>query len=149
MTKSISEILKQANDIESVNERIEFLKANNSNALQTILTICFDESVESLLPKGAPPYKQFKGTEAKGALYPPKNLNKLKIFFKGNDYDDIKQSKRENLFIGFLESLDAEDAELIIAIKDKEIPYRKISKSFIMKAFPDIVRKNESLDANV
>jgi len=149
LTKSISEILKEANDIESVADRIEFLHKNNSNGLQTILAICFNDEVKSLLPKGAPPYKSFRGTESKGMLYSTQHLNKLKIFFEGNGYDTIKQAKREALFIGFLETLDSADAELIVSIKDKDMPYRKISKSFIEKAFPDIARKNVSSDANV
>lgn len=149
MTKSISEILKAANEIEGVADRVAFLQKNNSNGLQTILTICYDDSVESLLPQGEPPYTAHKGTDSKGMLYSTQHLNKLKIFFKGNGYDQVKPIRREALFIAFLESLDKEDAALIVAIKDKTMPYRKISKSFVEKAFPDIARKNVLSDANV
>jgi hypothetical protein len=40
------------------------------------------------------------------------------------------------LFIEFLESLDPDDAELIIGMKDKKLPFRGLTKKTVCEAFP-------------
>ena len=43
--------------------------------------------------------------------------------------------KREQMFVGLLESVDAEDAAMVIRMKDRQI---KIRVSAIRKAFPKL-----------
>jgi hypothetical protein len=45
--------------------------------------------------------------------------------------------RREQLFIQLLEALDPDDAELIIAMKDKSSPYKNLTKKLVMETFPD------------
>ena len=49
---------------------------------------------------------------------------------------DAKQMRREQLFIRILESVEPEDAELIIQMKDREI--KGVSKNVVAKAFPEL-----------
>ena len=46
--------------------------------------------------------------------------------------------KREMLFIEFIESLDPDDAKLILSIKNKKMPWKAISKHVAKKAFPEL-----------
>jgi hypothetical protein len=50
----------------------------------------------------------------------------------------LKPLRREALFIEFLESIDPEDADLINTIKDKKLPYPKLTRELILKTFPGI-----------
>lgn len=139
MSKSLFEIIDETNKIKDLQARINFLHAHNSNALQTILKIGFDSTIESLLPEGAPPYTPCEKLEAQGMLATPRTLRQLRIFFKNNGYDHLSASKRENIFIGILEGLDPKDAELLIAAKDKKFAFRFVNRAFIIKCFPTLL----------
>jgi len=43
------------------------------------------------------------------------------------------------MFIELLETVDAEEAELIIAAKDKKSPYKNITKKLVQEAFPGLL----------
>ena len=60
------------------------------------------------------------------------------MFVEGKDYDNIKPIKREMLFIEFIESLDPDDAKLILSIKNKKMPWKNISRHVAKKAFPEL-----------
>jgi len=44
--------------------------------------------------------------------------------------------KREVQFVNFLESLDPDDAKLVISIKDKTMPYKGITRKLFEEAWP-------------
>ena len=50
---------------------------------------------------------------------------------------NMTSMRREQLFIQLLEALDPDDAELIIAMKDKSSPYKNLTKKLVMETFPD------------
>jgi hypothetical protein len=60
------------------------------------------------------------------------------MFVSGKDYDNVKPMKREMLFIEFIESLDPDDAKLVLSIKNKKMPWKAISKHVAKKAFPNL-----------
>ena len=49
---------------------------------------------------------------------------------------NIPMIKRENLFIQILSSIQPEDAELLLQVKNREI--KGVSKSVVVKAFPEL-----------
>lgn len=59
-------------------------------------------------------------------------------FIEGGN-PNLKQVRREYLFVQFLENLDKDDAELILAVKDKKIPYKGITKKFIEEVYPGLL----------
>ena len=63
---------------------------------------------------------------------------KLHIFVESVEYHSLRQLKREQLFIEFLESLDPDDAKLINSIKKKKMPYKGITKALVQDAFPKL-----------
>ena len=63
---------------------------------------------------------------------------KLHIFVKSVEYKDLRPAKREELFLQFLEELDPEDADLLLAIKDRKMPYKGVTKALIKDAFPNL-----------
>jgi len=141
--KMISEILEGASKEDSQVSRGQYLKDKYTVALVTILKGGFDDSVVWNLPEGTPPYR--KDDAPKG--YEMSNLyNKQKMFkhfVKGSPSGDkMTDVKRETLFIGLLESLHADEAELVIAMKDKKLTgrYKGITLKLVQDTFPDLIK---------
>jgi hypothetical protein len=53
----------------------------------------------------------------------------------------MKPLKREGLFLNLLESLNPEEAELLIAAKDKKMKSKGITKRLVNDTFPGLLVK--------
>ena len=60
-------------------------------------------------------------------------------FVKGGA-DKLPSLKRESMFVQLLEGLSAEEAELLVLVKDKKLTskYKRITRSTVAEAFPNI-----------
>jgi len=68
-----------------------------------------------------------------------KDCEKLRYFIKGF-HDNLKQAKREAMFVEFLERLAPKDAELLCMIKDKKkLP--GITLQHVTEALPGLIRE--------
>ena len=47
--------------------------------------------------------------------------------------------KRESLFLNLLDTLHVEEAELLIAAKDKKMKYKGITKKLVKDTFPNLI----------
>jgi hypothetical protein len=112
-TLSLSEIVNKTTSLPTREEKIDFLKKNNSQSLRTIMSVMFDkENFKWNIPSDSvPPYKPSPHVESQGMLY--RQTRKLRYFIKGYDGDRLNQYRREFLFIELLESIDKEDAKLM------------------------------------
>jgi hypothetical protein len=139
--KLISEVLTEAGTLSKREERIKFLQMNKSPGLTDILRINYDESIVPALPAGAPSFR--KDDAPKGYEYTILNkaYTQFKYFFKGPIANGMKPLKREGLFLNLLESLNPEEAELLIAAKDKKMKYKGITKKLVCDAFPNLIVK--------
>lgn len=133
----ISEILEKTSKSKKKKEdKIQFLRNNNSDALRLVLQYALHPNVHSALPEGPAPYTPSElSDENDGMLY--KAARELYLFCKGGN-DALPALRRETLFVQFLESLHPEDAKLIVAAKDKTLPYKGLPKSLFEEAFPGI-----------
>jgi len=138
MRLGIAEILKLVNQAPSREEKIEILKINDSAVLKTILKYALDPKIEWELPKGKVPYEPNPYVDQQGNLYT--EARRLYLFVKGG-HPTLKQMKREILFIQFLEGLDAEDAKVIVAAKDKKLPVKGLTVKLVNKAFPGLIEE--------
>lgn len=137
MKKGIADMLRAAVAKKTKQEKQNALKEVVSYAPQamTILKYMFKDSIVFVLPEGSPPYKKAeKREDLQTALYA--ELRKLKNFMKG-ELPNMTAIRREQLFIQLLEALDPDDAELIIAMKDKTSPYKNLTKKLVMETFQD------------
>lgn len=148
MRLGISEILSQADKLSTDQERIDFLRANYSVPLATVLKNIFDTTVVFLLPEGAPPFKPnpYPGQELR--LYAENR--RLYIFIEGQS-PNISRVRREQLFIEILEAVCPEDAQLLISMKDKKTPFSSITGELVNEAFPGLIinLKEELNEASV
>lgn len=134
MLLSISEIINKACTLKKDEEKIEWLRKNESIPLRTVLKFTYDtERVHFLLPNTPPPWKKNGYTGVEGMLY--KETRRFGIFVKGGGYDDMSQTKREQLFISLLEDVDDNDAELLVKMIQQK-PLKGLPKKIVVEAFP-------------
>lgn len=136
MVKSISEILKEVSEAKK-EKKVEVLRNNDSQPLRSVLAHALDPYITWMLPEGAPPYKPSEALDQHNRLY--QEARKFYIFC--DPALNLPKVKREMLFIEFLESIDPDDAKLMIAVKDKKIPFKGINAKLINEAFPGLIRE--------
>ena len=141
MKLSIAEIITKATSLKSVDEKVDWLQKNDSLALKMVLQATYDKKrVEWLLPNVAPPWKKNEyEDEAKPLLQ--RDARRLKIFIKGGGYDEMKQMKREELFIQFLQDIDNEDADILAHHSIQQKPFKGLTIKTINKAFPGLIQE--------
>jgi hypothetical protein len=134
----VSEIIQRVSNAKTRDEKIHILRHYDSPALRSVLIWNFDSRVESALPEGEVPYNKNDapiGTEHTKLIH---EWRKFNYFVKG--VSDIKQTKRETMFIQMLEALHESEAELMCLLKDKQLHKRyKLTKVVVQEAFPDII----------
>lgn len=136
MKLGISEILRMANDAQDEHARLHILRMNDSPTLRNMLNLALNKNVVWQLPDGIPPYKPNDLVDQQHRLYT--EMRKMYLFIEGGS-PNLKQLRRETLFIELLESLDPEDAKLVLAAKDKNFPYSNITIELINTAFPGLI----------
>ena len=132
----LHEILTKVNNAKDKSKKIAVLKENDSVPLRQVLKGAFDPNIKWDLPEGTPPYKENDapaGTEHT-TLYT--EARKLWHFVEGAD-KNITKSKKEMMFIQMLEGLHADDAKLMIAVKEKELNtvYKGLTDAVVKEAF--------------
>ena len=130
------EILTKVNNAKDKPAKIAVLRKHDSVPLRQVLKGAFDPSIEWDLPEGTPPFKRNDapaGTEHT-TLYT--EARRLWHFVKGAD-DNLKQSKKEMMFIQLLEGLQEDDADLMIAVKEKSLNkrYKGLTDAVVKEAF--------------
>ena len=60
---------------------------------------------------------------------------RLSIFVKGLGYDDMDQSKRENIFIQILEAIDPDDSKIFLAATQKKFRIKGLTIPQLNKIF--------------
>ena len=135
----LSEILRKVSNAKTKAEKIKILQKHNSTALRQILIINFDDSVVSMLPEGDVPYTPNEAPVGTDHTRLEHEFKGLYRFFKGGA-DKLPGMKRESMFVQLLEGLHADEAELIVLVKDGKMntKYKRITKAVISEAFPSI-----------
>ena len=138
MILSVYEILANCDKLETEQERVDNLLKNNSNALRTMLQGAFDSRIVWLVPEGAPTYNENDLPDQEGRLHA--KARELYLFVKGSP--DLPPLKRETLFVQMLESLDKNDAKLLLCVKEKRMPpeFTNITPSLVNLAFPGLIK---------
>jgi hypothetical protein len=133
---SIAEIVKTASNFKSKKEKVEFLQKHDTLPLRTVLRLIYDKNIEFLLPEAPPPWKKNSLPDTDTMLY--REARRLRIFVRGGGYEDLKQVKRESLFISLLEDINNDDAELLANNMLSHTPVKGLTKETVEAAFPTI-----------
>ena len=134
----ISEVLRKANNAKTKEEKRKILLENNTQVLRSLFIWNYDDSIVSLLPEGEVPYVRNPAPEGTDHLLLENEGKKLFHFVKGGS--SISQAKREQIFLGILEQLHPDEAEVLCLVKDKALQkkYTRISKALVEETFPQI-----------
>ena len=135
MQPGVSEILDKVSKLKKESDKIEVLKMSQCPALLTVLQGAFDSRIKWLLPEGVPPYRPNPAPETHNVLH--SEMRKMYLFVDGGN-PNLKQIKREALFIEMLESVHHEDAKVLLNIKEKKTPAKGLTKEMVNKAFPGL-----------
>lgn len=136
MKKTIYSILKECSEGKSPKERVERLQQYASNAaLLLVLKYAFDPNLKFLLPEGDPPYKPCEFLDQEGRLYA--EAKKLYLYVEGGN-PNLTKFKRESLFIQLIESIDKNDAILLLSVKDKKLPFKTLTSAIVKQAYPNL-----------
>ena len=137
MTELVHEIIDAANAKKTIKERIEFLsdpKISKRDIIRRLVFMSYNKSVEILLPSTAPPFKPSE--QPKGMNTPiDSESRRLSIFVKGLGYDNMDQSKRENIFIQILEAIDPDDGKLLLLATQKKFRIKGLTIPQLNKIF--------------
>lgn len=135
MVVGMAEFLERVGKQKRTQEKVDLLRANDTFALRVILQAAYDPKVKFLLPSGAPPYKKNDLPDQENILH--KEASFIRYFVDGF-YPDLKQNKREAMFVQFLERLAPADAELLCSVKDKK-PIKGITIGHVREALPGLI----------
>ena len=135
-TISLAEVINTACKLKSKDEKIAWLQKHNSKPLRNIIKIMYDKSLQLNIPNTAPPYTASEMPDSHGMLY--RESRKLKYFVKGFDGDNIHPIRREALFIQMLETVDKDDAELLIKMIAQK-PLKGLTANVIVEALGDFI----------
>jgi hypothetical protein len=136
MQIGLYEFLFKVSKLKKTQEKVDAIKFNDSLPLRIILQGAFDPSVEWELPEGEPPYKPNDLVDQEHVLI--KDIEKLRYFIKGF-YPTLNQAKRESMFVELLERVAPDDAKLLIAIKDKKMPFPGITIQHVKEGLPGLI----------
>ena len=135
----VYEILCQANIVaeESPDLAVQGLQVFNerNGAIKPVLQWAFDVNINSTLPEGKTPYGQ---NDAPATDLTETSLRFEHKVFKYFVTEQIPVVKREHMWIGLLEGIPKEEAELIDLVKDGKWPFKNITKEIAKKAFSEI-----------
>ena len=137
----VAEFFENVSKLKKKEDKIAALQHNDSYIIRTILQGTFDPRIKWALPEGVPPFKVNDLVDQENVLI--KDARKL-VYFIEDGAPGLKQLKRETLFIEFLESLAPADAKLVIAMKDKKLPWKGITLELINEAFPGFIPVEET-----
>jgi len=141
MRKTFYEIFTEVEKCKTKKEKIAKLREHSSAAMKAVLGHTYDPNVKWLLPEGDPPYKPAAdGVDVQGQFV--SELRKLYLFVEGNTdtQRNLKQVKRETLFIEMLENIDPGDAKVLLGMKDRKLPFKGITRKLVAEAFPNLAK---------
>lgn len=138
MIQGIADILAKVDSLKTKKERVEELTKHKDNLpMKVMLDLAFNPKVKFLLPETDPPYKpNDKEADAQNVLM--YGYKKMTYFLDTPAGNGLRPHKREMLFIEMLESMDPDDAVLLLHVKNKKLPYKNITKDVVAQSFPGI-----------
>ncbi len=129
----IPDILAHASTLKSKKDKIAYLKTWTENpVLKNVIRMAYNDEVQFSIPSGSPPYSPAEAPRSN--LY--KENPKIGYLLEGSR---VQQLKKEVIFVKMLESLRPDEASLLIAVKDKTMPYDGLTWEIFNEAFPDVL----------
>ena len=134
------EILEAASKLKTKKDKIEMLQTLGQRAdFMYILRGAYSPNIEWLVPDGElPPGTSFNAAPsidtADDRLI--RAYRQFQYLVKGGP--EMRQSKREDIYLNMIRSLHIDEAKLLMSIVGKRMPYKGITKALVAEAFPTV-----------
>jgi len=134
----MNEILELVSEQKTDAKKVSLLKEYECDILKSLFIWNFDDSVISLLPVGNVPYKPNESPLGTDHSSLRREQRSLYNFVKGGN-DQLSTIRRETIFIQMLEGLHPKEADIVIAVKDKNLEdMYDVPFEVVEEAYPDI-----------
>ena len=135
-TPLFSEVLQKVGKLKTKKQKVDFLRQNNTDALRMVVKSSFDPKIIWQLPAGAVPFSPNDAPEGTEHTILAAEARKLRNFIQGGN-NALNQNKREMMFVQMLEGLHRDEANLLVAAKDKLLhkTYKGLSSAVVKEAF--------------
>ena len=132
----ISEILDKVSKAKTKQEKVNILRENDHQSLRMVIKSSFDSNIEWQLPEGDVPYTRNEAPEGTEHTILASEAKKLYHYIAGGN-PQLTQNKREMMFVQLLEGLHPDEADLLVAAKDKALhrKYKGLSANVVKTAF--------------
>ena len=144
---SVAEIFSEASKLKVKKDKVEFLsKYSNRKDLEHIVKGAYHPAVVWLVPPGPLP----EGVEFSDV--PAVDLaddrlirawRQFKYLVKGGP--NTPQAKREDIYLNILRAVHKSEAELLISVVGKKLPYKGMTRTLMLEVFPDWLPKSNEL----
>lgn len=137
------ELFVEVEKMPSFHDKVLHLQTHQSFAVRTILQCNFSPIIRLELPDGAPPFVRDtlpQGNSMARIERSIKVLWKIAIYY-GPPSPTMNRIQKEAMFIQLLESINEKDADVILAMKEKELTrmFPSIDETLVKAAFPDLL----------
>ena len=136
---SVAEIFSEASKLKAKKDKIEFLsRYRNRKDLELIVKGAYHPAIVWLVPPGPLP----EGVEFSDV--PAVDLaddrlirawRQFKYLVKGGP--NTPQAKREDIYLNILRTVHRSEAELLMSVVGKKIPYKGLTRALMLETFPD------------
>ena len=144
---TVHEIFTKINNAKDKPQKIDILRSFDNQAMRTLLKAAFDPKIKFDLPEGNPPFIRNEAPAGTEHTSLASEAKKLYHFVVGGN-NEITKLKKETMFIQMLEGLHEQDAEVLMAIKNKNLnnAYKGLTANLVKETFnwnDDFVRINK------
>ena len=131
-----SEIFTKINNAKDKPKKIEVLRRYNTPSIRMVLKGAFDPKIEWDLPPGKPPYIANEAPAGTEQTYLEVEAKRLYNFAVGGN-DQLNKIRKETLFIQMLEGLHADEAKVLIDMKNKTLnkSFKGLTSEMVKEAF--------------
>ena len=134
----MNEILELVSEQKTDAKKVAILREYECDILNSLFIWNFAESIISLLPEGKVPYKPNESPLGTDHSSLRREQRSLYNFVKGGN-DKLSTIRRETIFIQMLEGLHPKEADIIIAVKDRDLEdMYDVSFEVVEEAYPDV-----------
>ena len=136
---SVAEILSEASKLKNKKDKVEFLSQYRFRKdMELIIKGAYHPAIVWLVPDGPlPEGVQFSDVPAVDLADDRliRAHRQFQYLVKGGP--DMKQSKREDIYLNILRSVHESEAKLLMSIVGKKIPYKGMTRALMLETFPD------------
>ncbi len=144
---SVAEILSEASKLKTKKDKIDFLSQyKNRRDMELIIKGAYHPAIVWLVPDGPlPEGVQFSDVPAVDLADDRLNRAHRQFQYLVKGGPNMKQSKREDIYLNILRSVHESEAKLLMSVVGKKIPYKGMTRALMLETFPEWLPKSNTL----